>query len=318
MIFDLHCDTLSALWSQRARGEIASLAENELQIDLAKLRAGGVGAQLFAVFVDAQKQPNDAWESACAQISLYRSLLARHGELCPILRAADLCTARESGRIAAMLTLEDAGVTKGDLSRVRTLYEHGVRALTLTWNHPNTLAAPNNITRGAANTADKLRPAGIAVLEACEQMGIAVDLSHLSDGGAWDVLARATKPPFVSHSGARAVCSHVRNLPDALIAAIGEAGGVVGLCFYDRFLAGDRPATMADVVAHAKHILNVGGADVLAIGSDFDGIPRSAAVPDAAALPHLTAALEASGFHAREIEQITSGNATRYFQTVLR
>lgn len=316
-IFDLHCDTLSALHAQHKAGACVSLAKNELHVDIQKMRAGGYMAQVFAAFVNMEKV-EDAYGELMAQIDLYDALVAKNPDLYAVKSGADLCTARQAGAVAAILGVEDAGQTAGDVSRVEALYHRGVRLMTLVWNHKNAISQPNDLARGQANTAARLTEQGVEVVRAMERLGMAIDISHLSDGGAYDVLAHTACPVLASHSCARGICHHVRNLTDDLLYQLGNRGGVVGLNYYDAFLVARGTAEMEDLVHHAKHIAKVGGMDLLALGSDFDGIPTSHALPNASYLPCLCDALARGGFSERQIEAITCGNATRFFQTILR
>lgn len=315
-IFDLHCDTLSALWNIREAGTPVSLAKNDLHVDLQRLRAGGATAQVFAAFVNTAKSA-DPFADLLSQIALYHTLVFKNPDLYAVTSAADLCDAREAGAVAAILGVEDLGVIEGNASRIADLVARGMRIASLTWNHKNALAAPNNVAAGRANTADRLTPTGVRVVEDLAARGVAIDVAHLSDGGFYHLLDVVSCPVLASHTAARAVTPHVRNLTDDMIVRIADRGGIVGLSYYDAFLTGSGTATLADVVRHAKHIVKVGGSEVLALGSDFDGIPKSHALPDAAALPRLVDALTRDGFSARAVEQITSANAIRFFQTVL-
>lgn len=153
-------------------------------------------------------------------------------------------------------------------------------------------------------------------------MGMIVDVSHLSDAGFWDVYRNTTKPFVASHSNARAICPHVRNLTDEMIRALGERGGVTGLNFCSDFLASvpegqENAGTIEAVVRHAKHIVNVGGIDCLGLGSDFDGIPTHTELTGADKMPLLDAALEKGGFCASEREKIFSKNVLRLYRELL-
>lgn len=316
-VFDLHCDTLSALYKLRERGERAILAKNDLHIDAEKLAMGGYTAQVFAAFVDTACV-KDSYEAILAQIDLFDALVSETQELYVVRSGRDLCTARQAGAVAAILAVEDAGVIGADLSRVDELYRRGVRLMTLTWNYPNEISVPNDLVHGRADAAARLTAQGVAVVRRMEQLGMAIDISHLSDGGAYDVLAHTACPVLASHSNARTVCHHVRNLTDDLLYQLGNRCGLVGLNYYDAFLVAQGVAGLEDLVQHAKHIVKVGGLDLLALGSDFDGIPASHALPDASYLPRLCDALARGGFSERQVEAITCGNATRFFQTILR
>ena len=155
-----------------------------------------------------------------------------------------------------------------------------------------------------------------------EELGMIPDVSHLSDAGFFDVL-KVTKKPFVaSHSNARSICPSVRNMTDEMIKSLGERGGVMGLNFYADFLEEKpdgvyNPGTLEAVVRHAKHIVKVGGIEILGLGSDFDGIETNEALPGAQSMGKLAEALLQSGFHESELDKILYGNVMRVYEECL-
>ena len=160
---------------------------------------------------------------------------------------------------------------------------------------------------------------GIEIAEKMEEQGIIVDVSHLSDAGFWDV-ATITKKPFVaSHSNARSICPHKRNLSDAQIRTIGERGGVIGLNYADDFLE-ENPANLTwdSFIRHIKHMIHVGGEEVLALGSDFDGIPTNPLVPHAGTIPNLFEAMAKSGISSSVIDKMAGLNALRVMKEVFK
>ncbi len=308
---DLHCDTLSALLFAR-RGHLpCSLAENDLHVDLNKLRDGRCLLQVFALFCDTAISQDPLCDLLC-QAELFHRLLARHPDR--IVLTTDypsLRRAREQGRICALLSLEDAGVCAADLSLLSVFYRLGVRLTTLTWNHANRLAAP----RGES---DGVSARGLALIEEAQRLGILIDLSHLSDRGVYDVLAHTRAPVVASHSNARSLCPHPRNLTDDMIRRIGEGGGVIGINLYPPFLHPKEELANADAFcAQAMYLSKIGGIDCVALGTDFDGFGKNDAFPNAAALSMLPDALARHGFDDAQIEAILFGNALRVLRTVL-
>lgn len=208
-----------------------------------------------------------------------------------------------------MLTVEGCSFLEDDAQaeqRLDALAEAGVRMATLTWNGPNALGSGND-------TSDGLTPFGRRMIRGLEGRGIVVDASHLNDEGFRDLLAVAERPFACSHSNARAVCPHPRNLEDWQLREIAERGGIVGLNFYNAFLREDgAEATPDDVLRHVDHMLNVAGEGLLALGSDYDGsdVPRWLDPCDKVADLH---ALLAREFGAAIAERIFHGNAERFF-----
>ena len=151
-----------------------------------------------------------------------------------------------------------------------------------------------------------------------EHLGIIPDVSHLSDVGIRDVLSVAKKPFVASHSNARAVCGHPRNLSDELIRGIAEAGGCIGLNFYEDFLgAGGKEAISEHIIRHAKHMINVGGSEILGLGSDFDGIRKNPVLEGAESMGKLWSILHDAGFSANLLDGIFNGNVLRVYREVL-
>lgn len=337
MIVDMHCDTVSEIRHRRSiKSEDCGLRENTLHIDARRLKESGYLLQCFALFVSLRGcgaidgeglwQPDRAWADLQELYRIYRQEMAQNTDLLqPVTNTDDLEQCRRSGKVGAMLTVEEGGVCGGSLKRLEELYAMGVRMLTLTWNFPNELGHPNinalNPELGyrslfQADTAHGLTETGRVFVKRMEELGMLVDVSHLSDKGFWDVAETATGPFVASHSNARAVCPCVRNLTDGMIRALAERGGVMGLNFCADFLRtvpeGEaNPVRLEDVAAHARHIFRVGGEDCLGLGSDFDGIDTNEALPGAQAMEKLWTALGRSGFTQRQLDKIFYGNVLR-------
>ena len=342
-VVDMHCDTISALLQRkrdRARsgkpqdgceeGQESGLRRSGLHVDLEKLRKGGYLLQNFALFVPLS-ECGDPFQEFTALADLYYEELEKNRDLIgPVFSWEDLEKNRQEGKLSALLTVEEGAVCQGSIQKLHRIFRLGVRMLTLTWNFPNELGWPNvkMPKEGSKDAPDFTVPdlehglteTGFQFLEEMEHMGMIVDVSHLSDAGFWDVARKAKKPFVASHSNARAVCSHVRNLDDAMIRALAEKGGVMGLNFCPSFLEEGRETggSLAAIAAHARHIVDTGGEDCLGLGSDFDGIPTNEALPDASCLPLLADALEKSGFSQRQIDKICEKNVLRVYREVLK
>lgn len=313
-VFDLHCDTLSALRHAGKGGTALSFAENDLMIDLKKLKAGDYLLQCFACFVNLEHEEEPL--TACLEmIDLFYALLAKYPDLTPIRTREDILALPDTGKIGAMLTAEEGAVCLGNEAILRNLYRLGVRMMTLTWNHENDLASPNHAKERTPDTEHGLKEKGYAFLAEMERLRMIVDVSHLSDKGILDVLAASTRPFAASHSNARALCGHPRNLTDEMIRAMGERGCLVGLNYCPAFLTGEQPAVsrIRDLARHARHLMDKGGEDLVALGSDFDGITGNLELTDASALPLLAEGFLREGFTPREVENIFYRNACRFF-----
>lgn len=346
-VVDMHCDTISALLAEKRAGKEAGLKENDCHVDILKMQKGGYLLQNFALFVDMGACA-DPWEEVRALLALYQEEMAANQEwIVPVLTWSDIEKNRAEGRMSAMLTVEEGGVCLGSLAKLEELYGQGVRMLTLMWNYPNGLGHPNlnrykgkearlaakeksrteaeRLVQQYLNTPDTengLTDAGAAFVQRMEELGMIIDVSHMSDAGFYQVLSLTKKPFVASHSNARAVCPCVRNLSDDMIRRLAERGGVTGLNFCADFLTqapyGEHnPGTIAAVVNHAKHIVNVGGMECLGLGSDFDGIDTHAELTGADKMENLWSALKESGFTERELDKIWGGNVLRLYREVL-
>jgi len=202
------------------------------------------------------------------------------------------------------------------------MYELGVRMMTLTWNHENELASPQRNPGGVLvpQTEKGLTGKGFEFLAEMERMHMIVDVSHLSDKGFWDIVEHGTRPFAASHSNCRALAPHTRNLTDEMIRALSERGGIAGLNYYAPFLDTDPThpencrSTVELIAKHAAHYKQVGGAQMIALGSDFDGIDGPHQLENAAFLPLLVDALRKEGFTEDEVEGIYYRNAMRFFE----
>ena len=265
--------------------------------------SGRVALQFFACWIDTALRTQPLHQ-CLAMIDAYERMLQMHPQLTRLTK--DFTP--ESGRIATVLTIEGGEAADGSVAVLRMLYRLGVRAMTLTWNEANELS-------GAALARNKrgLTPVGRDIIDEMCRIGMAIDVSHLSDSGIDDVLNRATRPVFASHSNARAIFDSPRSLKDAHIRAIAERGGTIGVNFYYEQLTSRKKACIDDIVRHICHVAEVGGVHCCAIGSDFDGMQQYPVdLQTSRDLPALICALERAGFHNEEIARIAYWNLHDY------
>lgn len=346
-IVDMHCDTISALeteiweeertekaqekstekqvrlWEEeRERRNPNTLRENNGQLDLLRMKQSGYVLQNFALYVDVGDHPG-AWEWAMRLYQRFRAEMEKNKELIRQVTSFDeMMENKRQNRMSALLTIEEGGICEGRIERLHELYRMGARMMTLTWNYPNTLGAPASPAEGVKVEGPAwLTPKGMEFVEEMERLGMILDVSHLSDEGFWNVVQIARKPFVASHSNARSLCGHPRNLTDEMIRKIGELGGVIGLNFYEQFVLGqnakDQNEFWTALISHAKRIWNLGGGDVLGLGSDFDGIPRNEFLPGAEKMGELWERLHRAGFTAGELDGIFAGNVMRVYREML-
>ena len=270
-LFDLHCDTITRLHDgQRLRPGDRSLRENGAHLSL-KGMSRFSWAQCFAIFIPDEKRGQAAVDYFEDCYAFFCAQLAENADLAAQARTISQAQALlDQGKTAAFLTVEGGAALGGRLEQVDRLAACGVKLLTLTWNGPNELASGN------VDPEQGFTSFGREAVRRLEDRGIGVDVSHLNDKGFWELSEFARRPFVASHSNARAVCPHPRNLTDSQICRLVEVGGLVGLNYCTQFLAeGGRP-TFRDLAAHIRHFLDLGAQDILALGSDYDG----ADVPD--------------------------------------
>ena len=329
-VLDMHCDTISVLLEKKREGKETSLRENVGHLDLLRMKDSGYLLQNFALFVDSGSG-RDPWEEVCALQAYYQQELIQNADLvAPVFCYEDIAANEAAGKLSAMLTVEEGAVCKGEVERLRRLYDMGVRMMTLTWNHPNEIGYPNlDSARGEAadflyvpDTLHGLTERGREMVAVMEELGMIVDVSHLSDAGFYDVLEITKKPFVASHSNARSVCRCVRNLTDDMLRRLAERGGCTGLNFCPDFLketpAGEQnPGTVLAVVEHAKHIVNVAGIEILGLGSDFDGIDGHAQLRGVQSMELLWDTMHRTGFTEGQLDKIFYENVLRVYKEIL-
>lgn len=320
-VVDMHCDTIGEIFGAKRRGEEISLLENRLQVDLKKMKAGDYLLQNFALFVDL-KETDCPFETCTRMTDTFYREMEKYGDwISPVTSFAQMEENEKQGRMSALLTLEEGEVCQGDPALLRTLYRLGARMMTLTWNYENSLAFPGK-GGGVPETERGLKERGFEMVEEMEALGMIVDVAHLSDAGIWDVVRTAKKPFVASHSNARSLADHSRNLTDGMIRAIAEKGGVIGMNYCCHFLekipeGGRQFSRTRRIVEHMKHMKNVGGIGCIGLGSDFDGIPGEVELGTAAGLPLLAEAMEDAGFTEPEVAAVFHGNVLRLYKEIL-
>lgn len=332
-VVDMHCDTISEIYKRIIKGEQVDLRSNNMHADLLRMEEGDYLLQNFALFLYL-KGWSDPFRGACELLDIYEEqILGNQDKIAKVLCFEDIEKNKKAGKLSAMLTIEEGAVCQGSLEKLHFFYDKGVRMMTLTWNFPNELGFPNVDLaawqeKGGKGAPDFHKPdtkrgltkTGFAFVEEMEKMGMIVDVSHGSDALFYDV-ARTLKGPFVaSHSNARAVCPNVRNLTDDMIRTLADKGGVTGLNFCPDFLRDETgyQGDLESIVAHAKHIVNVGGEDCLGLGSDFDGIDGHKELPGVESMPLLADAFIKCGFSNRQVEKIFSENVLRVYKEILK
>lgn len=268
-VVDLHCDTVG-LMQQGA--DIISGTRGH--VDVPRMRAGGVTLQTFAAFVSPRTRPGQAYATAAAQLDTIEAACRAYPDhLTLVTDAAGAERAEADGRVGVLRAVENGFAIENDLDRLAGLARRGVRILTVVHSANTDWAASCTDTNAPF---DGLSSFGEQVIDAMEEMGILVDVSHCSEAAFWKVAKRARKPFIASHSNAWELCNHPRNLKDDQIRAIADSGGVIGMNFCPDFLElprETRRVTAETVARHIDHVVKLVGDAPVAFGSDFDGIP---------------------------------------------
>jgi membrane dipeptidase len=285
-------------------------------LDLPRCGDGVLDAQVFTCFAHPRFMGHGASERVRAMLDTMERQLARFPErvaLCT--RPGDVSAARSAGRLAAVLAIEGGHALEDDLDRLFEFHARGVRTMTLTWNNSNEWADGC----GDDGPHGGLTVRGREVVAAMESLGWAVDISHAARSTFDDVVSIARGPLLASHSCARALREHPRNLDDVQLRAIAASGGVACMNVYPCFLVPDgEEATLEHVLDHLEHFLAVAGPAHVGLGCDFDGIavtPRG--LPDVAALPALSAGLLRRGHAPETVEAVLGTNLLRVFEAAL-
>jgi len=305
--------------------------ELRMDTDLRRLRAGGVDALFFSIFVDSSFVPEGpsevgkARQRAIDMIDALRAQVDRHPDSLELATSAgDVRRIAGSGRIAALMGLEGGHAIEDDLEQLRDFYRRGIRYMTLTWNNANSWA-----DSCYEEPHGGLTELGHGVVREMNRLGMLVDISHVSDATFWDTLETSRAPVIASHSSVRSIADHPRNLSDEMLRGIARNGGVVMINFQDMFLDPAKsgtgkalwtlvrhlgwPDTPFELIAdHIDHAIDVAGADHVGLGSDFaGGFNMPAQMKDVADFPNLTTELLRRGHPPETIRKILGENTLR-------
>lgn len=311
-LIDLHCDTLTD-WDYTSTGNPDTLNDPKRVIALDKLPADCNWAQLFAIFIPEGKSGQSAIDYFDFYCESFRRQMDKFGDkAAACTNAAEMEAAFSAGKTAAFLTVENGAVLAGNPERIDTVYNAGVRLMTIVWNHENEIASGHDTDHGFSDF-------GREAVRALAKKGIAIDVSHLNDKGFYELLDLHDGTFLASHSNCRSICSHKRNLTDDMIKHIIERRGVIGLNYYTNFIRDDgNVRSFDDLYAHILHFLELGAEDCLALGSDFDG----AYLPDCLNTPYKEAALRdellKKGLGAELTDKIMYKNAYRFIKDNFR
>ena len=299
-MIDFHADTIFQLWKNESAG---NLYENSLSVSIKGLENTGALAQCFAIYTPPEcgwQEMHSIHEVFVSKMKAFKDHIKQDSDSRQILKHT----------LSAVLTIEDMKPTEGDWQRVRQVISWKPRIVGLVWNEDNAYAYANSTDR--EKMARPLTEKGRQLAELLDCEDIIIDVSHLNDGGFKD-LADMNVKIIATHSDSRSLVNHPRNLTDEMIRIIADRGGVVGLNFCPEFLCddGQNVSRISDMVRHVMHMRNVGGDEVIALGTDFDGIEGKLEISRTEELPRLFDALSDAGLPSSSIDRFRSGNALR-------
>lgn len=296
-IADTHSDTLFAMGCH---------PDAPLMITPERLRSGGVTLQVCALWTGSKGNKGDVAGIVEKELAAIPRLTEAG------IRQVDDPADAKDGENCFMLSIEGGEVFEAGLHTVEEWRRKGVRIAALLWNNENALGYPakSGDTRG-------LTAYGLQVSREMQRLGMAVDVSHLNEAGFYDLFSKTDRPPMASHSCARALCDHSRNLTDDQLRLMIREGGFVGVNFYPHFLSKDGTADAALIARHIDHICQMGGAEIVGFGSDFDGIEVTPAdVNHPGEIPNLLEALRQLGYDEAAVAGIAGGNLLKYFARI--
>ncbi len=318
-IIDLHCDTIMKLYENPN----SNLLENHFQIDLKRLQQNDFLLQTFAIFLDKQQYPQRKKTALHMYQRFIKELEKNAATIGLIKTQADYNENKANKQISALLTLEEGGILEGKIENLEEFYQLGVRLITLTWNYPNEIGTPNILywdkeKHILAENQTGLTKFGFECIQRMSELHMIIDLSHASDQVAKDILDSSAQGIVASHSNARKLTPHPRNLSDELIQKIADKNGLIGINFFDQFLKLKQPTNLpAAINEHLWYMYQLVGEDSLCFGSDFDGIPVHADLNDVNSFPKIIQALKQKGFTSRQIEKISYLNTENFLQHYL-
>ncbi len=323
MLWDGHNDLPWAVRRQAGSSfdKIDIRQPTALQTDIPRLRQGGVKAQFWSVFVPASTRDNaTALITTLEQIDLVHEMCRRYPDVFELaLNSSDVERIIANGKIASLIGMEGGHSIENSLQNLRRLYDRGARYMTLT--HSKSLDWADSATDEALHNG--LTDFGKEVVLEMNRLGMLVDISHVSEKVMHDVLDISTAPVIFSHSSAKAICDHDRNVSDAILKRLPTNGSVVMINFMSGYVVPTEQIKAEPqarghykmVVDHIEHVIKTAGIDHVGIGSDFDGVPRTpVGLDDVSCYPNITQELLNRGYNKEQIHKILGGNVLRVFK----
>ncbi|MBK7630380.1 MAG: membrane dipeptidase [Ignavibacteriales bacterium] len=313
-LIDLHNDVLEVMIDDPTYH--LSTLHTYNHTDIPRLQLGGVDVQFFSIWVSPTAYTNYFQQALVMRDLFYSELEANPATIAQASTMQEALNLNTQNKIAAVIGVEGGHHIEESLAKLDTLYNAGMRYLTITWNNSVSWAIAAADSR---TLTQGLNTFGRQVIRKLDSLGVIIDVSHTGIKTIQDILQETSNPIVATHSGARAIRNHTRNLYDWQIQDIANSGGVIGIVFYPPFLSNTSTASISDVILHIDHIVQLlGSTDNVAIGSDFDGIGTNVVLglEDTSKFPDLTLALLQHGYTELEVAKFLGGNFKRVFEQV--
>jgi len=321
-IADMHGDTIFMLRNKRKEGIPCELSKNDLHMDIEKMQTADYLLQNFALFVNMGDCENP-YEEAVIEYKIFAEEMEKNkDQISQVFCYEDILKNQQNGKLSALLSLEEGEICLGKVEKLEEFYSYGARMLALTWNYDNSLCTANANKspwkRNYLGNRTGLTEKGIEFVERMEELGMIPDVSHMSDEGIEDLLQVAKKPFVASHSNARSLCNHPRNLTDDFLKRMGEKGCVIGTNFASAFLKESTNHSENEWIAeHILYMVNMAGIESVGFGTDFDGISCGLEMENCSNMQILAEILKKRGMSEEQIERIFYKNVLRLYKELL-
>ncbi|WP_303857961.1 dipeptidase [Aminicella lysinilytica] len=312
-IIDMHCDSMIECWRHDER----SLRSGKGHLNLELMQKNHGMCQFFACYLSRiEMKTMDPYDLFHKIYGCFKEEMENNKDIISqVYSAEDIEKNVEKGMLSAFLTIEDGVFVDGKIERIQEVYDLGVRLITLMWGYENSIGFP--CFDDPKENAQGLKPFGIEVVNKMNDLGMIIDVSHMSEGGFYDVAKYSKKPFMATHSCSKALCNHKRNLTDDQLKVIGEKGCIAGVNFESSFLKeGSEYATIDQIIEHMRHMTDKAGVDAIGFGSDFDGIETTGELVDYSGFSKVLNAME-KYYTDDEIDKITHENALRVMKEII-
>jgi len=305
---DAHCDVILKLLDENQE-----LYTNTCHFDLQRAREYRGFIQFFAAFI----APDDtnAYRRAINMLKKFELEVAKNtGHIAVIREYGQIADALAQNKVAAVLTIENGAALQGEMSKLEEFYQLGVRSISLTWNGSNEIGCGV----GCDGLTGGLTPFGFDVVRRMNELGMLVDVSHINEASFWDVMDTSSAPIIASHSNAKKMCHHKRNLTDHQFMALVKTGGVAGINLCPPFLNESGTADINDVLRHIEHFMSLGGEDNIGMGADLDGISTTpVGINGVEDLGKIFDALLSKNYTEEQVKKIAGLNFLRVLENII-